>query len=103
MPIRQAEITKPMPQWETPIDAYPLINHEGNDYQLIPIRIIEKLMSDRENLIWLCGGLAAMVAASLFALVSGAFRGETKLVTIEKPVIVTQEKIVPTNCLIFCK
>lgn len=103
MPIRQTEITKPMPQWERPIDTYPLISQQGTDYHLIPLSIIAKLKSDRENLMWLSVGLGAMTAAALVALVTGAFKGETKIVTIDKPVIVTQEKVVPTNCLIFCK
>ena len=90
-------------QWEKPLETYPLINHQGADYHLIPMAIIQKLKAERENLMWLSIGLGAMTLAALVALVTGAFKAETKIVTIDKPVVVTQEKIVPTNCLIFCK
>jgi len=104
MPIRKAEITKPIPEWETPpIETYPLINHQSSNYQMVPLVILEKLKSDREGLFWFSVGLGAMLAAALVALVTGAFKPETKIVTVEKPIIVTQEKIVSTNCLIFCK
>jgi len=105
MPIRKAEITKPMSQWDIspPLETYPLINHQGANFQMVPLAIIEKLKSDRENLMWLSIGLGAMTAAALVALVAGAFKPATQVITVEKPVIVTQEKIVSTNCLIFCK
>ena len=101
--VRNITQTHALPQWEKPIESYPLINQQGTDYHLVPLAIIQKLRTEKESLVWLSIGLGAMLAAALVALVAGAFKGETKVITIDKPVIVTQEKVVPTNCLIFCK
>ena len=102
--MNQITKLKPVPRWETlPVDRYPIINQQGTDYQLVPLSLIEKLRSDKESLIWFAVGLSALTIASIVAVVAGAFKPATQIITVEKPVIVTQEKVVSTNCLIFCK
>ncbi|MGV0028693.1 hypothetical protein [Phormidesmis priestleyi] len=100
------EITKLKPhhQWAVPPpeSQYPVVNHQGTNYQLVPVDLIEKLRADRENLVWFATGVAAIAIAAGVALVAGAFKPETKVVTIDRPVIVEREKVVPTNCLLFC-
>ncbi len=100
------QITKlrPVPRWESPPNnLYPIIKQQGIDYQLVPLSLIEQLKTDRENLVWLATGAAAMAIAAAVALVAGAFRQETKVMTIDKPVIVEKQVVVPTNCVLFCK
>ncbi len=76
---------------------------------MVPLQLFDQLKSDNQNLktqndnlIWLCVGLAAVAIASGLALFLNAMKPAQATITVEKPVIVTQEKVVPTACLLFC-
>ena len=72
-------------QWEKPLETYPLINHQGADYHLIPMAIIQKLKAERENLMWLSIGLGAMTLAALVALVTGHLKQKPKSSRLTSP------------------
>jgi hypothetical protein len=100
-------LTKPKTQasWQTPkYDAYPIYRHDGSDYRIVPDAAFSKLLTSRENWFWLSIGAATVAIAAVTNVVLNAMRPvppPTQI--IEKPVVVTQEKVVPTNCILFCK
>jgi hypothetical protein len=100
------QITRPKPvtwKWKPPTPTeFPIIQNNGIDYQLVPLAMLEQMKAQVDNLSWLALGLGAMTIAAGFAVVVGLFRPAPPPITIEKPVIVTQEKVVPTSCLLFC-
>lgn len=101
------QITRPKPipwQWKPPTDKpeFPIVQHAGIDYQLIPVQLLEQLKAQNDNLVWLAVGLGAMTIAAGFALVVAFFKPTPTPITIEKPVVITQEKVVPTSCILFC-
>ncbi len=88
---------------------YPVIANNGTNYQMVPLQAIEmlkaenlNLKSQNDNLIWLCVGLAAVAIASGLALFITAMKPPQPTITIEKPMIIEREKLVPTACLLFC-
>lgn len=101
-------LTKPKTpaSWKTPkYDAYPIYRHEGTDYRVVPDSDLSKLLVSRENWVWLAIGAAAVAIAAVTNIVMDAMKPVAAVPQpqiIEKPVVVTQEKVVPTNCLFFC-
>ncbi|MCY6492207.1 hypothetical protein [Leptolyngbya sp. GGD] len=101
-------LTKHQPvQWHStkPTD-YPVYRHNGTDYRLVPDSALVKLLSDKDGLFWFAVGMCAVAIAAVTHVAinlitpPAAATGQPQI--IEKPVIVTQEKVVPTNCLAFC-
>lgn len=88
---------------------FPVISNQGINYQMVPLQALESLRSENlnlksqnDNLIWLCVGLAAVAIASGLALFINAMKPVQPTITVEKPVIIEREKLVPTACLLFC-
>ena len=101
------QITKPraIPWNPTPHKTqpdFPIVSNQGINYQLVPLQMLEQLKAQNDSLIWLSVGLGAMTIASGLALVLNFFKPLPPPITIEKPVVITQEKVVPTACLLFC-
>ncbi|BAS54936.1 hypothetical protein NIES2135_57980 [Leptolyngbya boryana NIES-2135] len=103
-----ANLTKHQPvQWHStkPTD-YPVYRHNGTDYRLVPDSALVKLLSDKDGLFWFAVGMAAVAIAAAthvaVNLIAPPAAATAQPQIIEKPVIVTQEKVVPTNCLAFC-
>jgi hypothetical protein len=101
------QITKPRPMpWTASRPKaqqdYPIVSNQGIDYQLVPLQFLDQLKVQNDNLVWLTVGFAALSAAACLSLLINALKPATPPITIEKPVIVTQEKVVPTACLLFC-
>lgn len=102
-------LTKHKPQnWQThkPED-YPVYRHNGTDYRLVPDSSLKKLLSDKDGLIWIAIGMGITVIAGVTHIVINSVTpspaaANSQPIIVEKPVVVTQEKIVPTNCLAFC-
>lgn len=94
--------------WQTPKPAdYPVYRHNGTDYRLVPDSAFSKLLSDKDGLFWIAVGMGCTVIAAVTHIVIGSMTpspaaANNAPVVIEKPVVVTQEKVVPTNCLAFC-
>ncbi len=97
---------QPVP-WKTanPSD-YPVYRHNGTDYRLVPDSALIKLLSEKDGLFWFAVGVCAVAIAAVTHIVvdtvtpPAAATGQPHI--IEKPIVVTQEKVVPTNCLMFC-
>jgi hypothetical protein len=88
---------------------YPVIANNGTNYQMVPLQAIEMLKAENlnlktqnDNLVWLCVGLAAAGSACGLALFVSATKPAQPTITVEKPVIIEREKLVPTACLLFC-
>ncbi|WP_059001232.1 hypothetical protein [Leptolyngbya sp. NIES-2104] len=97
---------KPIP-WQSPnVEDFPVHRHNGIDYRIVPESAIAKLMSQKDGLFWLLMGatMTAIAAVTQVVVTSMSPPAATanQPVIIEKPVIVTQEKVVPTNCFAFC-
>ncbi|MCY7276161.1 MAG: hypothetical protein LH702_21100 [Phormidesmis sp. CAN_BIN44] len=101
------QITKPRPiPWtasppKTQND-YPIVSNQGVNYQLVPLQLIDQLKAQNDNLIWLTVGLGALAAVACLSLLINALKPAQPTITVEKPVIVEREKLVPTACLLFC-
>ena len=85
-----------------PQTDFPIVSNQGINYQLVPLQLIEQLKAQNDSLVWLSVGLGAMAIAAGLALVINFFKPLPPPITIEKPVVITQEKVVPTACLLFC-
>lgn len=100
--------TKPYTQWQAPKPAdYPVYRHNGTDYRIVPESALTKLLSDKDGLFWIAIGMATVAIAAVTnvvvnSLTPTAVTANQPPMIIEKPVVVTQEKVVPTNCLAFC-
>lgn len=81
---------------------YPIVTNQGVDYQLVPLQLIDQLKAQNDNLIWLTVGLGALAAVACLSLLINALKPAQPTLTVEKPVIVEREKLVPTSCLLFC-
>lgn len=95
------------PRWQTPKSAdYPVHRHNGTDYRIVPESTLTKLMSDKDGFFWIAIGMGCTVIAAVTHLVISAMTppaaATNQPTVIEKPIVVTQEKIVPTSCIAFC-
>ncbi|BAU09688.1 hypothetical protein LEP3755_01610 [Leptolyngbya sp. NIES-3755] len=102
-----ANITKHKPiKWQAPpAEDYPVYRHNGTDYRLVPDSAFKKMLSDKDGFFWLALGMSMTVIAAVTQIVVNSMSPPATAnqpMVIEKPVVVTQEKIVPTNCLAFC-
>lgn len=102
---KHAERFKP---WEVPnYQSFPVHRHQGTDYRLVPEAVLTKLAGQKDNLFWLTVGMSCVAIAAITAYAIDSMRppaaNASAPVIVEKPVIVDREKVVPTNCLIFCK
>lgn len=87
-------------------DDFPVYRQNGTDYRIVPQAALNKLMSDKDGLFWFAVGICSVAIAAVthiaVNLVSPPATATAQPQIIEKPVVVTQEKVVPTNCLAFC-
>lgn len=109
--IIMSNITKHRtPNWErfeSPPNpsGYPVYQHNGTNYRLIPESELKKMRADEGSAFWLTIGAGITTIGA--GIVIGTWissRPATAIqpTIIEKPVIVEREKLVPTNCLLFC-
>lgn len=100
-------LTRHEPQkWQTPkVEDYPVHRHNGIDYRIVPESAIAKLMSEKDGLLWVSIGMMAVAIAAVTHVVINSLTPAATAsspMIVEKPIVVTQEKVVPTNCLAFC-
>lgn len=101
-------LTKPKNEasWQTPkYDAYPIYQHQGTNYRLVPDSVLTKMHTAKDNWFWIAIGMAAVAIAAVTSVLVDAMKPAAPVPQaqiIEKPVVVTQEKVVPTNCIAFC-
>lgn len=81
---------------------FPVINHNGLNVYLVPENEINRLTGEKIDRTWLAIGVCGISIAAITAAVCSKIAAPAPIV-VKEPVVVTQEKIVPTNCLIFCK
>lgn len=101
MQQEKTKLATPLP-WRRAPDrekSYLSYEHQGIKYLMVPEDVIREFEANRANLIALLAGLAFLTLAALFSAFVSANKPET---IVEKPIVLTQEKVVPTNCLIFC-
>lgn len=99
---------EPFVGWKSPPKApdyqeFPIYRHDGTDYRLVPENVLRKLAERKDGAFWILAGCTFTAIAALIAVMIGNRTPVQPVQFIEKPVIVEREKVVPTNCLIFCK
>jgi hypothetical protein len=81
---------------------FPVINHNGSNFHLVPEEALNRMTGEKIDRTWLAIGVCGITIAAITAAISSKLSAPAPMV-VEKPVIVTQEKVVPTNCFAFCK